>query len=302
MNRRLVKLLVVAAVISCTAIGFGVMESVPGTSDVSGVAQVLSLSVPAFAQSTSAVRFPSSEAGISAYLKLALSVDLGKARLAFRGIQAEGADYLVGIVELSGLPEELWPLLYVSKDGWFVAYYSKYDPASKLMPWKDYKGGAISTTTLRDALAQFTKQLLDSMQATFSFTASEKDLHYYDFRYPDARAFVLAADSVDSKAQQDELRYAIPTGVTVYDGSWAHYAVDQNCYDNGDGCRAGSDSGVDGTPLFKGGAGTYYKSGQLPEQALRSEQPHAITILQYAVARPHHEGAVAGIAVAFVYK
>jgi hypothetical protein len=296
MNRRLVKLLLVAAVIGCAAIGFGVMESAPDTPNAGGVAQVFSLSVPAFAQSTSAVRFPSSEAGISAYLKLALSVDLGKARAVFRGVQAEGSDYLVGIVELAGLPEDVWPHLYVSKDGWFVAYYSKYDPASKLMPWKDYKGGAISTTTLRDALEQFTTQLLDSMQATFSFTASEKDLHYYDFRYQEARAFVLAADSVDSTGTKDELKYAIPTGVTVYDGSWAHYAVNQNCHNNIYSCRAGSDSGVDGAVLFNGGAGTYYQSGQLSEQALRREQAHSVTILQY-------EGSgVAGVAVAFVYK
>jgi hypothetical protein len=293
MNRRLVKLLLVTAVIGCAAVGFGVMESTPDTPNAGGVAQVLSLSVPAFAQSTSAVRFPSSEAGISAYLKLALNADLGKARLAFRGIQAEGADYLVGIVELAGLPEELWPHLYVSKDGWFVAYYSKYDPASKLMPWKDYKGGAISTTTLRDALAQFTTQLLDSMQATFSFTASEKDLHYYDFRYPEARAFVLAADSVDTKERQDELRYAIPTGVTVYDGSWAHYAVNQASTRSG---PVGSDSKVDDENLFSRKEGTYYGSGQLTEQALHREEAHSVTIVQY-------DGTgTAGVAVAFVYK
>jgi hypothetical protein len=292
MNRRLVKLLLVTAVIGCAAVGFGVMESAPDTPNTGGVAQVFSLSVPVFAQSTSAARFPSNEAGISAYLKLALSVDLDKARLAFRGIQAEGADYLVGIVELSGLPEELWPHLYVSKDGWFVAYYSKYDPASKLMPWKDYKGGAISTTTLRDALAQFTTQLLDSMQATFSFTAIEKDLHYYDFRYPEARAFVLAADSVNTNARQNELRYAIPTGVTVYDGSWAHYAVDQNC----NYCSRGSDSGVDNTSLFSGKEGTYYKCGQLTEQALHREEAHSVTIAQL------DGNGTAGVAVAFVYK
>lgn len=294
MSRRLVKLSVVTAVIGCAAMGFGVMESTPDTPNAGGMAHEFSLSVPAFAQSVSAARFPSSEAGISAYLKLALSVDLGKARLAFRGIQAEGSDYLVGIVELAGLPEDVWPHLYVSKDGWFVAYYSKYDPASKLMPWKDYKGGAISTTTLRDALAQFTTQLLDSMQATFSFTANEKDLHYYDFRYPEARAFVLAADSVGPSDGQDSLRYAIPTGVTVYDGSWAHYAaITWRCCGT-----AGSGSKVDDADLFTGGNGTYYKCGQLAEQALRREQAHAVTT-NLSVAGGD---GTTGIAVAFVYK
>ncbi|MCX6093140.1 MAG: hypothetical protein NTX23_09800 [Candidatus Bipolaricaulota bacterium] len=299
MNRRLVKLLLATAVIGCAAIGLGVVESVPGTPNAGGVTQVFSLSVPAFAQSISAARFPSSEAGISAYLKLALTLDFDKARPFFRGIQAEGSDYLVGIVELAGLPEDVWPHLYVSKDGWLVAYYSKYDPASKLMPWKDYTGGPIDTTTLRDALAQFTTQLLDSMQATFSFTASEKDLHYYDFRYPEARAFVLAADSVDAKEPLDSLRYAIPTGVTVYDGSWAHYAVKQACCPNCGGC--GSNSKADDETLFTGRDGTYYKSGQLSEQALRREQAHAVTVSQWVW---DYSGTdrIAGVAVAFVYK
>ena len=117
------------------------------------------LSVPAFAQGVPASQFPGSEAGISAYIKVEQSVDLAKATVCFRGIHAEGTDYIIGIVELAGLPEELWPHLYMNTDGWFLAYFSKYDPASKLMPWNDYEGGLVTTTTQRDALAKFTTEL-----------------------------------------------------------------------------------------------------------------------------------------------
>jgi hypothetical protein len=131
------------------------------------------------------------------------------------------------------------------------------------------------------------------MQATFSFTAIEKDLHYYDFRYPEARAFVLAADSVNTNARQNELRYAIPTGVTVYDGSWAHYTVNQlSCWN----CSIGSESKADDGTLFSGKEGTYYKCGQLTEQALHREEAHSVTITQ------RDGDGTAGVAVAFVYK
>jgi hypothetical protein len=251
------------------------------------VRQGFSLVQPAFAQGVPADRFPMSEAGISAYVKINQSVDIAKARAFLRGIQAEGDDYLIGIVELSGLREELWPHLYVNKSGWFLAYYSKYDPASKLMPWNGYQGGPVATTTLRDALVQFTTQVFASMQMAFSFSASEKDLHYYDFRYPEARAFVLAVDVVLPN-QEDSMRYAIPSAVLTYESSWAHYAEDVNGYDS-------TESKVDGSTLYRGGGGTYYASGLLGEQFLIKERSHTVSISQ---GRDGHSG----IAVAFVYR
>jgi len=288
MTRRLLHFLVIAGVIVCAVLGgLGIRYSSRVQADFGDVREGFALVQPAFAQGFPAGRFPMSEAGISAYVKVNQSVDIAKARTFFRGIQAEGDGYLIGIVELPGLREELWPHLYVNKDGWFLAYYSKYDPASKLMPWNGYQGGPVATTTLRDALVQFTTQLFASMQMAFSFSASEKDLHYYDFRYPEARAFVLAVDVVLPN-QEDSLRYAIPSAVMTYESSWAHYAEGVHGYDS-------TESKVDGSTLYKGGGGTYYASGLLGEQFLIKEKPHTASISQ---GRDGHSG----IAIAFIYR
>jgi hypothetical protein len=48
--------------------------------------------------------------------------------------------------------------------------------------------------------------------------------------------------------------------------------------------------------LLSGKSGTYFKCGQLAEQALHREEAHAVTITQY------DGDGTAGVAVAFVYK
>jgi len=247
-----------------------------------------SLGAPAFAQGVPADQFPTNEAGISAYVKVEQTIDLNSARAFFQGIQAEGTSYLIGIVEIKGLPEELWPHLYVNIDGWFLTYYSKYDPASKLMPWNGYEGGPITTTTLRDALVQFTTQYFASVQTAFAFSSVEQDMHYYDFRYPEARAFVLAADFV-SPAQEDSLRYAIPTGVLVYEGSWAHYASQVGSW---------SVSQADGADLYRGGKGTYFECGLLQDRYLRKETAHTVSVKQDDWGGDRYSG----IAVVFIYR
>jgi hypothetical protein len=111
-------------------------------------------------------------------------------------------------------------------------------------------------------------------------------LSYYDFRYPEAKAFVLAADVIFPN-QADSLRYAIPSAALVYEGAWAHYAEGIYGYDS-------TESKVDGSTLHKGGGGTYYACGLLGEQYLRKEQAHTVSISQ---GRKGHSG----IAVAFIY-
>ena len=284
------KTLVLVTAVGILVAGLVIGLSIDQSADPGGIAEDsgsgFALSVPAFAQGVPANQFPGSEAGISAYIKVEQTVDLAKATDCFRGIQAEGTDYIIGIVELAGLPEELWPHLYVNTDGWFLAYYSKYDPASKLMPWNGYEGGPVTTTTLRDALAQFTTELFAAMQVAYSYSSIDASLSYYDFRYPEAKAFVLAADSVANTA--DSLRYAIPSAAMVYEGSWAHYAEEvswNQCW---------TESKVNGSQLYRAGGGTYHACGLLEEEDLRKEQAHTASIQMYG-------GGHSGVAVAFIY-
>ena len=113
-----------------------------------------SLSVPAFAQGVPADQFPMNEAGISAYVDLGEEIDLARARAAFKGIEADEAGYIIGIIELPDSAEDLWPHAYVGKDGWLIAYYPKTEPTSRLFQWVGYQRDVISTTTLKDTLVQ----------------------------------------------------------------------------------------------------------------------------------------------------
>jgi hypothetical protein len=262
------------------------------------------LAPPAFAQSRAA-SFPGVEAGISAYLKLDRRVDLTQAKALFRGVQAMGANYLVGIIELQGLPEETWPHLYVDSEGWILAYYSKYEPASKLMAWNRYGGGTITTTTLREAISKFATDLFTGMRLPFDFSAVESEIHYYDFRYPEATQLLLFVDMVTGKAT-DDMRYSIPLPITVYEASWTHYSVglEGSC-----GSTSWSAVNVDDSQVNliwyrekeKGGS-EQFAYGTLESKFLTVDKPHLVRISQGPPEGWCFAQGLSGIAISFIYR
>jgi hypothetical protein len=112
---------------------------------------VFSLVKPALAQGDAV--FPSDEAGISAYVNTGKTMDLSKIKSLFKAVTAETDNYVIGTIELTGLPVEAFPYVYISRDGWVVSYYQAGTVASMIMPWSTYDGGAISSTTLQDAIS-----------------------------------------------------------------------------------------------------------------------------------------------------
>ena len=171
------------------------------------------LAWPVLAQQ--ATTFPSDEAGISAYVTVGQTIDLAKAKTSMRGIQAESDNYIIGIMELPGLPEEEFPHMYISSDGWILVYYSKFAPASRIMHWGKYSGGSIITTTLQDAIANICPSIGIS-------AAQAGNVSYYHFNYPDATNMTVAVDTTEEK--EDILSYSIPSSVTLYEASFAHYS------------------------------------------------------------------------------
>ena len=167
-----------------------------------------------FAGSASAaVDFPADEAGISAYVKAKDSIDLLSVKSALTTIERETPDYIIGTVAMSGHTEEQYPHVYVSTDGWIVAYYPNDRPSSWLLPWRYYSGGSVSTTTLKETIAIVTS-------ATGGTTTG---LKYYDFRYPNATKMMFIIESTSGI-----FKITIPTSYTVYKVDWSHYCSD--CY------------------------------------------------------------------------
>ena len=210
-----------------------------------------SLVPPAFAQGAPAETFPASEAGISAYFNLGEEIDLARARRVFRGIEADEAGYMIGSLELPGLAEDMWPHVYITKSGWILAYYSKLDPTSKLMQWAGYQRDSLVTTTLRDAL------ILVCQQMALDPSKADSSLHYYHFQYPDATRLLIAVDSVDG---EDTFQFTIPAGLSLYEASLSQRGDVGGYYDSW------SETKIDGTSMFRWGAGTYVITASLAPQ------------------------------------
>ncbi|PXF60721.1 MAG: hypothetical protein C4B59_07780 [Candidatus Methanogaster sp.] len=228
--RALVVLFAIAMVASCVA-----MYSSAPTNLKIGISQggergVISLTPPSFvgiasateamvdesAASQAGASFLEEEAGVSAYVNTSQSIDLDKAKSCYRNIEYECADYILGSVELPGLPEDEDVHVYVSVDGWIVAYYLRDEPASKIMQWDGYGGGEITTTKLEDAISKMCTCL------EIPYTPIKSNIKYYDFKYPNANRLMIIVDRIDSPGT-DTFEFKIPNAYTVCKASWSHF-------------------------------------------------------------------------------
>jgi hypothetical protein len=173
------------------------------------------VAVAAKAEEQEGVNFLQQEAGIAAYVKVNQAIDLEQVRGAFKTVETVSDEYIIGEVALPDLPEKVHPHVYVNKEGWIVAYYSKGEPASKIMQWRGYKGGSITTTTLKDAI----RQIWDAFRAPFPFP---QGLKYYDFEYPSANRIMLITETIGIEGT-DSFYLKIPIGARLYEASWGLY-------------------------------------------------------------------------------
>jgi hypothetical protein len=174
---------------------------------------MVSLAAPPL--SASSDTFPADEAGISAYVNIGQSINLQTAKNAFVGIETEGDGYVIGIVALTGLPEDEFPHVYVTQDGWILAYYTKFAPASRIFQWYGYQGGSFTTTTLEDVIAKICVTIV------VNYSSVKGNVRYYHFQYPEATKLLVAVDRVSGQ-DEDTFNFSIPYGVTLYEGSWSH--------------------------------------------------------------------------------
>lgn len=239
------------------------------------------LARPIFAQQATA--FPSDEAGISAYVNVGQTIDLAKAKNAMRGTQAEGSNYVIGIMELPGLPEEEFPHVYVSSDGWILAYYSKFAPAARVMQWYGYEGGTISTTTLQDAIAKICPPI------GVNFAQVRGNMGYYHLKYSEATKMVIAVERIGEgdTSKTDTFNFSIPHDVTLYEGSWSHTGR----------TRYYSDVKVDGTRVSKIGY-TGFISDYFEDQQIAPGKLHTIELYTSHYESPNW----AGVAAVFIYR
>ena len=172
-----------------------------------GKASMFGLVRPAFAQSAEA-SFLEEEAGMAAYINVGQTIDLSRAKGAYRTVEKETETYIVGSIALPDYPASEDVHAYIHKDGWVVTYYSKEEPTSKSIDWASYSPGRVNT-----------KQELALSVIGNRLGVTITGVKYYHFAYPLAARALFAADS-------DELRITIPSGLQVYERSYSIADID----------------------------------------------------------------------------
>lgn len=171
---------------------------------------------PAFAQSASLnTTFLEEEAGMSIYVNVGAVINLSVARTAYKTIEKETSEYIIGSLSLPGLPETEDVHCFVHKDGWIVVYYLKAEPISKIIDWKNYNYSANKISKNKLQLG------LDKMGNATGATVT--NVKYYNFQYPNATKWMIIIDWRDG-AGTDSFNLKIPGNFTVYERSWSHYA------------------------------------------------------------------------------
>lgn len=196
------------------------------------------------------------EAGISAYYKSTVAVDLNLAKTAFRTIETQTSDYIIGSVAITNYPEHYDAHVYVNKDGWMVAYYLRPDPVAKIL---DVKSQSLNATKLKNALAAV------AGAAGAPFTTET----YYDFRYPNATQIMLIAENYGSG---NDFYVQIPSSFGYFERSWGLYSSGGSAFFK-----------LNGTNLSASysGEGTYY--GVITASQLVPDVQHHVEVDDYGV-------------------
>jgi len=199
--------------------------------------------------------FPENEAGISAYLRPTTSINLTIAKSAFATIDEEELDYIKGTVAVNGMTEDEYPYVWVSSDGWIIAYIPRdYKSEALITPFGyDYK-----TTTLAEAI----KKVCNAIEVNFDYD----EVGYYHFKFPDANGMVVVLESVTNIAT-DEFWVNISKDATIYNISWVYYS-------NGGGNWAK----LDGKTFVSGYANPHKKWGFFSESEFTKGVDHRVEV------------------------
>lgn len=256
--KRIFELSIVASIIAILLVAVGpFLEVIHPSNDGFRI----QLKAPAFVQTAYAQDAPEAfdigqklddEAGISAYFQSPGAIDLTLALSAFRTVEIQTADYIIGSVAVPSHPENFDAHVYVHKDGWVLAYYMRADPTSKIV---DVLGKTINSTKLTSVLAAV------AGAAGIPFSSAS----YYDFRYPNATNMLFVAEDY---ANGHEFEITLPTSYGYFERGWAVY----DAYPASNNFKV---DGIEQTPIWSGSSMLY---GTLTAAQLLPGTPHLVWV------------------------
>ncbi len=262
LNKRIRKILLIAGAVAALVAGFWLLD---GHGASGSPENVLDLQAPPFvdvakAETLSAASVITEEAGISAWFQASSGINLDNVRSAFRTIETETSDYILGSVPVEGYEESQDVHVYVHTDGWVLAYYLSEDPVGKIFDWQAYHEDERTsiTTKLENTIA------LVSTEAGVPYSSS--DVSYYDFRYPNATNLMLIIEWVDYGDDSCEIN--LPGSFTYYERSWSLGASDGSAEYHLDGVEIEDDS-------------EWVNHGTLTASQLLPDQFHTIGLDEY---------------------
>ena len=182
----------------------------------------LVLVLAAILNAAAQTNFLEDEAGITAYTNVGRAINLSQVQTAFRTIEQQTDDYVIGSVAIPDYEETEDAHVYIQKDGWIAAYYLKDEPVAKMIDLAHYEGGQIPGTKLDLALLEVANALGLPLS----------DLSYYDFVAPQANQLLLVVDRIDQGQQEDSFQITIPNDITVFERSWSHRDAGANSTSN----------------------------------------------------------------------
>lgn len=166
---------------------------------------------------TQAESFLEDEAGISASTHVT-SVNLTLAATAFKAIEQQTSDYIIGSVALNDYRETDDVHVYLDTSGDMIAYYFKEEVTGTLIDWKHDTTGALSGGRLVDALSAVCAKMVVALP----------EVKYYDFRYPGATNIKIIADEKLTLGTET-FRFLIPGNYVIHHSEYSHY-ITQKAY------------------------------------------------------------------------
>jgi len=214
--RRMMRILVAIGLVAVGLVAGLYFAGTPETDNVASGPSGFVLGPPAFAQ-TASRSFLEEEAGIAAYVKVDQAIDIGQLRASFSVVEQLEESYVTGQISIPELEENWHPHLFVTNDGWIVAYHTKYEPTSTMLTsWITHEDTTLTGTTLELAVHEVLRS------AGIGPSGIMEEVQYYHFQFPLADRIMLIRED-ESSGNQDDFYLTIPAGLGILDASWIAY-------------------------------------------------------------------------------
>lgn len=155
------------------------------------------------------ISFLEREAGIAAYVKVDQTIDIAQLRKSFKVVEQLEDTYLTGQIAIPNLEENWHPRLFVTHDGWVVAYYPRSEPTSiMLVLWIRGAEVTLTNTTLELAIRGVLRA---------AGVSPVPEIQYYHFQHTTADRLMLIREDASG---EDSFQITIPSALQVLEATW----------------------------------------------------------------------------------